>query len=604
MDPHAHTRRPIPPGRSSSPIITIPPFPSQSQSHPSPSTHLPYPPHPPYPPHLLNHPPHSGNFMPPYGYPPPMPTSTPAAQPHPQQQQPPQQQYMDPVQVRKHREREEAIAQMLQKASLPEYDNPEDQRIRQVAKKNGATVTRGLSKAWTDWYDDEQAKKYGEEPRRRSEWTSLPSLLAVDCRLFAENYPWLTEHLFRSSTGSSSRPRTTSTTDGRAPPVPYAEWDAVPVDDKPSKRPDHVPNAPLKSALKKTASLSAPGHVPPQQPAGPPPSSRPTSMSIGGGGDGGDRARTSRPSSKSSSIPVGTVVTAPSGLKLFKTKEKGQIHAMHPKYPNTLFTKMGDGTEDSPPPVHDIRPAMQHAHSSSTASPTESVHHGGERGHVPQRTRSRRNSTVEASRPPGIPPPNNYVTPHIKPADLATASPHGILAWPLADYHKRKADGTPYIYFDPAWNPFTSPKKQLKARRNMHYEELTAEELDMPMVVGAVARQVVITNRDLRQWPICINMPHSGQPIRVRDVFLFIHQSLAEPLTQHELVMLGDRRVEACQRHFQKRCEQSPDFTHIEERRGMKRVDLLKGRRLFRMLAPMPGNPFHFELVFDDRTEV
>ncbi|KAF8963038.1 hypothetical protein BDZ97DRAFT_1068198 [Flammula alnicola] len=47
----------------------------------------------------------------------------------------------------------------------------------------------------------------------------------------------------------------------------------------------------------------------------------------------------------------------------------------------------------------------------------------------------------------------------------------------------------------------------------------------------------------------------------------------------------GDEYIERCQRAFKQRCEDSSQFTHIEERRGLLRIDILRGRRISKVLS-------------------
>ncbi|KAF8182296.1 hypothetical protein BJ912DRAFT_1061778 [Pholiota molesta] len=112
--------------------------------------------------------------------------------------------------------------------------------------------------------------------------------------------------------------------------------------------------------------------------------------------------------------------------------------------------------------------------------------------------------------------------------------------------------------------------------------------------------EMVIINKKLHLWPIHLKNNNSWHALRVIDVFRAIYDTYAQPLTPQELAHFGDEYVRRCQPAFMRRCEDSPQFTHVEERRGLLRIDLLRGHRIFKGLVPIPGRPFHYELLFDD----
>ncbi|KDR83034.1 hypothetical protein GALMADRAFT_238795 [Galerina marginata CBS 339.88] len=173
---------------------------------------------------------------------------------------------------------------------------------------------------------------------------------------------------------------------------------------------------------------------------------------------------------------------------------------------------------------------------------------------------------------------------------------HANLTWPLIDYATRKRAPEPLIYFDAGFNPRNS-KYPVKAKRGLHWSPLTREEETMFVSLGAFISNMVIINKRLEAWPIHIRMSHN---IRIIDVFRAIYDVYAQPLTERELRDCGPEYIQRCERAFLQRCQDGPDFAHNEQRKGMLRIDLLRGRRVFKGLTPIPGQPHTFELLFDD----
>lgn len=129
---------------------------------------------------------------------------------------------------------------------------------------------------------------------------------------------------------------------------------------------------------------------------------------------------------------------------------------------------------------------------------------------------------------------------------------------------------------------------------------LTPEERNLLVSSNTIYKRLVIVNRDLAEWPIVIE-PKSGQKIRVIDVFRAVYETYAVPLTKDELARRGPEYIQRCERAFFQRCEDAPEATHFLERQGMTRIDLLRGRRIFKGLLHHRGRPaWELELLFDE----
>ena len=155
----------------------------------------------------------------------------------------------------------------------------------------------------------------------------------------------------------------------------------------------------------------------------------------------------------------------------------------------------------------------------------------------------------------------------------------------MVDYGLRRYDKFPYIYYDVAYDP-ADIKHPLKARRDVHNSPLTREEMDTPVAHYLHLNEMWIVNRQLNIWPLHIKSPNEKQALRVIDVFRAIHKHFVHRLTGQDVAHFGEENVRACTASFKHRCENSSQFVHVEERRGMIRLDLLRGRRAFKGLVP------------------
>lgn len=154
----------------------------------------------------------------------------------------------------------------------------------------------------------------------------------------------------------------------------------------------------------------------------------------------------------------------------------------------------------------------------------------------------------------------------------------------------------PLIWFDAGFNPRLK-KYAIKAKRGPVFTPLTREEETMLIAPNECIHHITIINRKLDRWPIHIHLPYE---IRVIDVFRAIHDMYAQPLTNKEIDSIGAEAIARCGRAWKQRCEDGPDFTHNEEKKGLLRIDLLRGRRIFKGLIPIRGQGDTYELLFDE----
>ncbi|PSR72297.1 hypothetical protein PHLCEN_2v11889 [Hermanssonia centrifuga] len=114
---------------------------------------------------------------------------------------------------------------------------------------------------------------------------------------------------------------------------------------------------------------------------------------------------------------------------------------------------------------------------------------------------------------------------------------------------------------------------------------LSNSDLDKPAANTALTR-MTIQCRLLPYWEIIVENPAG---ITCRDIFCTIHDSLHTTLTDAERdIYVTDRRRAKVQEAFTKRCRDTPELDEYTRQRGMMRVDLLEGKRIFMGLSRPP----------------
>ena len=116
---------------------------------------------------------------------------------------------------------------------------------------------------------------------------------------------------------------------------------------------------------------------------------------------------------------------------------------------------------------------------------------------------------------------------------------------------------------------------------------LGSSDLDKSAAKTSLTR-MVIQCRQLPHWEIVVN---KASGILCRDVYQAIHDSMCTRLTERERnLYVTDRRRDRIQAAFEERCRDSVDLDEVARRRGMMRVDLLEGARIFMGLVRPPDS--------------
>ncbi|KIK60388.1 hypothetical protein GYMLUDRAFT_605882 [Collybiopsis luxurians FD-317 M1] len=84
----------------------------------------------------------------------------------------------------------------------------------------------------------------------------------------------------------------------------------------------------------------------------------------------------------------------------------------------------------------------------------------------------------------------------------------------------------------------------------------------------------------------CVDALHAHRDgIRCLDVFEAVYKTLQHRLTDEDFRTFGEARIQRCYSFCLQRCVDSPGLSEYNKQTGMRRVDLLRGRRFFRGLV-------------------
>lgn len=112
---------------------------------------------------------------------------------------------------------------------------------------------------------------------------------------------------------------------------------------------------------------------------------------------------------------------------------------------------------------------------------------------------------------------------------------------------------------------------------------LGARDLDKPAVEGQHLTRMTIRCAQLRHWNIIVK---NSRGVTCGDVFDAIHDALNTPLTAAERELYVDERKRArIEEAFAQRCHDAPGLDEYVRKEGLKRVDLLQGKRMFAGLS-------------------
>lgn len=142
------------------------------------------------------------------------------------------------------------------------------------------------------------------------------------------------------------------------------------------------------------------------------------------------------------------------------------------------------------------------------------------------------------------------------------------------------------LYFDLSFPTF-SPMRSISTGQ---FVPISAGELSQAATTPPVTRMRVI-HHAIPQWPIDIELRYNEyaagttSPITVGDVLYMIHQSLRRQISHADWAMLSSWRRTEVARAYTRRYSSVPQMAQLEASRGVRRVDYLGDRHIFRGLV-------------------
>ena len=152
------------------------------------------------------------------------------------------------------------------------------------------------------------------------------------------------------------------------------------------------------------------------------------------------------------------------------------------------------------------------------------------------------------------------------------------LSWPLNVSDRPGRLRKPRVYFDIWFSPRRDPTAVM-AFTSAGFRPLSEDDHYLPASSHCVLTEMDITCPILRtSFIIKVERP---QGIRCVDVFQGIFNAYDARLTAEEQRRFASEIDERCWRAFRQRCQDAPHLPEVNQRQGMRRVDLLRGVRIY-----------------------
>jgi hypothetical protein len=241
-----------------------------------------------------------------------------------------------------------------------------------------------------------------------------------------------------------------------------------------------------------------------------------------------------------------------------------------------------DQTEENLKPPKSILKESGHSHNATNGYRLErtSSYTGYPRAYIPPdypQARPRHQSlTGHEIHTPRAPPSSRYTAKtHV--VRVAQKEEAIALSWPLTVGETRGRMQHPLVYFDIWSNPRHDPAA-IRAFVG-RFMPMSEADRNLPASSHCVLTEMDITCPILKtSFVIKVERPRG---IRCIDVFQEIFNAYDIRLTRSEQETLASDIDDRCRTAFRKRCRDAPHLPPVNERQGMRRVDLLKGVRIF-----------------------
>ncbi|CAL1700046.1 unnamed protein product [Somion occarium] len=158
---------------------------------------------------------------------------------------------------------------------------------------------------------------------------------------------------------------------------------------------------------------------------------------------------------------------------------------------------------------------------------------------------------------------------------------------------------TPMLFFDLSVHAF-DPLRLISPGRRAG-KSLALDELQQQATHPGVTR-MVITCDAIPQWPITLepyddqsnylSVPRASydQPITLGDILVAIHRALQTQISHRDWVKLTNEDATAVARAYTRRCRTYPSAEQFEASQGVRKVDYLKDRYIFKGLTRRRGD--------------
>ncbi|KAH9948818.1 hypothetical protein B0H21DRAFT_216154 [Amylocystis lapponica] len=171
----------------------------------------------------------------------------------------------------------------------------------------------------------------------------------------------------------------------------------------------------------------------------------------------------------------------------------------------------------------------------------------------------------------------------------------------------------PLVLFDISLNTFNT--RHLSASGQTGGNTLSLDDLGQQATHPAVKR-MTITCDDIPQWPIVLEPQVQGRsnylsvpatsadaPITVGDVLIAVHRSLQQKISHVDWARLSRSEEVDIARAYTRRCKTFPSAEAFEASQGVRRVDYLKDRYMFKglMRSSSDGRFEHVKLLVGKR---
>ncbi|KAJ6585565.1 hypothetical protein B0H19DRAFT_1110164 [Mycena capillaripes] len=144
------------------------------------------------------------------------------------------------------------------------------------------------------------------------------------------------------------------------------------------------------------------------------------------------------------------------------------------------------------------------------------------------------------------------------------------LSWPLVKFADRPRLAKPLLHFDVGFDPRLP--RNLGYNRSGEWSPLSETDRNLPVATHCTLTKMVIHCPKIGEITV-----KKSEGIRCIDVLAAVYDAYHERLKRDE----WPQDIEWYKKYFDQRCRNCASNTEAERRAGMRRVDLLRGKRIF-----------------------